>query len=449
MLLALSAALLPPAARAELSEVHEWGTFTVSSGSDGQPLAWYSTAGSITELPDFVLRNTGPGKALASPYAVRMETPVLYFYATAPTPVTVEATYAAGTITEYFPHAARLGTSVTWTGELAAPTDPQAAAALPSLAGKRGTHYGHARDVPDAWFFHATARCEPTGYPGYVAASPWEKYLFYRGAGDALPPLRASVDTGGTVTLLDFGTESSGGEAFALEVDGDQARWQAIAPHESGKPEIRTSRLDAPFRPLAGVEAELGAALEKTLVAAGLTVAEAKAMIATWRDVWFREHGLRVFALLPRTWVDTTVPLTIAPAPKKLTRVFVGRFELFTPTREQALSTLLKGVERAPDDATRAAFSALRLGRFDGAALKRAQDLETARMTRRMAELQRPRQRRGIPRGSGATAGRAGSYRCSRSRPGGNRCGFAAGTTAPWADGRRRDRPCRRRRSRG
>jgi hypothetical protein len=320
-----------------------------------------------------------------------METPVLYFYATAPTPVTVEAAYTAGTITEYFPHAARLDTSVTWTGELVAPTDPQAAAALPSLAGKRGTHYGHAREVPEAWFFHATARCEPTGYPGYVAASPWEKYLFYRGAGDALPPLRASVDTSGTFTLMSFDAEGSGGEAFALEVDGDRARWREIARGTNSEPAVRTGRLDAPFRPLPEVEAELGAAMERDLVAAGLTVAEASAMVATWRDVWFREHGLRVFALLPRAWVDQTVPLTITPAPKKLTRVFVGRFELFTPAREQALVTLLKDAKIASDAATRAAFDSLRLGRFDGAALKRAQDLEAARMARRMAELQRQR----------------------------------------------------------
>src|SRR5580698_3197799 len=38
-------------------EVHEWGTFTMVSGSDGAPLRWYQPRESLAELPPFVQHN--------------------------------------------------------------------------------------------------------------------------------------------------------------------------------------------------------------------------------------------------------------------------------------------------------------------------------------------------------------------------------------------------------
>lgn len=51
------AVFLGVAARAEDEgklEVHEWGTFTVISGSNGQPIQWYQPHEALSELPDFV-----------------------------------------------------------------------------------------------------------------------------------------------------------------------------------------------------------------------------------------------------------------------------------------------------------------------------------------------------------------------------------------------------------
>src|SRR6266446_9615320 len=36
-------------------EVHEWGTFTIVSGSDGQPIRWYQPRKTLVELPAFVI----------------------------------------------------------------------------------------------------------------------------------------------------------------------------------------------------------------------------------------------------------------------------------------------------------------------------------------------------------------------------------------------------------
>src|SRR5690349_1224244 len=67
--------------------VHEWGTFTSIAGKDGVALEWRPLNGA-TDLPKFVhsmqatdkgLRHAN-GKAELTA-AVRMETPVIYFYA--------------------------------------------------------------------------------------------------------------------------------------------------------------------------------------------------------------------------------------------------------------------------------------------------------------------------------------------------------------------------------
>ncbi len=184
-------------------EVHEWGTFTFVSGSDGVPVRWYLPQQSVAELPSFVQHNvtvfgkTGTGTFQGSPgdtplFAgngasaggdlVRMETPVLYFYPEAPMKVTVEAEYRAGRLTEWYPAPvestpqgiANLVSKTKWTGELVAPDDAHAAEEIPKLESSRGAHYGHAREVPGAWYFHSTMLSP--------AASGWEKFIFYRGA---------------------------------------------------------------------------------------------------------------------------------------------------------------------------------------------------------------------------------------------------------------------------
>src|SRR5205085_8877931 len=70
--------------------VHEWGTFTAIAGRDGKPLEWRPLVGP-SDLPSFVydLGGVQEGKGLRHGYqcfkcqeaTIRMETPVLYFYA--------------------------------------------------------------------------------------------------------------------------------------------------------------------------------------------------------------------------------------------------------------------------------------------------------------------------------------------------------------------------------
>src|SRR6184192_3400879 len=100
--------------------VHEWGTFTSIAGSDGTAVEWHALGGP-SDLPCFVERSAFNIKgALAG--TVRMETPVLYFYAPRETIVDVRVRFHGGVITEWFPRA-----SVTQTN---APTAPGSTSAI-------------------------------------------------------------------------------------------------------------------------------------------------------------------------------------------------------------------------------------------------------------------------------------------------------------------------------
>src|SRR6185369_1563445 len=91
-----------PSASAPLT-VHEWGTFTSVAGPDGQAVRWLPQDGP-QDLPCFVERNQLELKGAISG-TVRMETPVLYFYAPHPLEVSVDVRFPQGLMTEWYPHA--------------------------------------------------------------------------------------------------------------------------------------------------------------------------------------------------------------------------------------------------------------------------------------------------------------------------------------------------------
>ncbi len=84
--------------------VHEWGTFTSIAGKDGAALDWLPLTGS-TDLPGFVEHLREPGFKGGLRGTVRMETPVLYFYSSGETTVSVKVSFTKGLITEWYPHA--------------------------------------------------------------------------------------------------------------------------------------------------------------------------------------------------------------------------------------------------------------------------------------------------------------------------------------------------------
>ncbi len=405
-----------------------WGTLTLSPvAAEQEPDAAELPAFVLPEdrirptrrIPGFVVAGkTGTATWSASQgFFVRMETPVIYFYPNEAMPVSVEVSMRRGHITEWFPQHALGGADgmMRWAGDLSSPADPAAVSRLLPVDAAHGARYARAREVPDAWFFHTDAAAKAARVAHQVrilvekvragaAATPaaddsaeppppesWEKFIFYRGAGNELPPYRVEALPNGMVRLSHHGDGGGIRAAFLLEIGSRGARWGRIDPlpemtGNQGTPFV-DGDLKMPAAALPKGQEDLGAAMRVALTEAGLTSDEAKAMVATWGDLWFSETGTRVLAILPRAWVDSVLPLSITPAPSKLARVFVARFEVFTQEREQALLSLL-GAGEKPDADALEKFRTLHLDRFATAALERARRLADERMRKTFTELQ-------------------------------------------------------------
>jgi hypothetical protein len=291
---------------------HEWGTFTSIAGQDGQAVEWQPTQGP-SELPCFVRRVRVGGKGLLAG-TVRMETPVIYFYAPSDVTVNVKVRFKEGVISEWYPQAAvtpmslepttfsRAGfeSTIEWSDIKVTPRATEKFATDPS-----SSHYYAARATDAA--------------PLQVKREQ-EKFLFYRGVGRFASPLTAMVLDEGTIDVRNETGEPLG-DVVLFENRGGAITYQI--QHAT----MATARFDQPSA--AGDLPTLYAELERMLVSAGLYPKEAAAMVATWRDSWF-EEGTRVLYVVPRSNIDTVLPLDIRPQPAELARVFVGRTELVT-----------------------------------------------------------------------------------------------------------------------
>jgi hypothetical protein len=304
--------------------VHEWGTLTSIAGQDGRAVRWLPLSGP-PDLPCFVDRLHLDLKGGLSG-TVRMETPVLYFYAPSATSVNVTVRFKQGLVTEWYPRGAvtpasadgsSLGRSdfagsITWAGVKVL---PGAAESLPRES--TASHYYLARN---------------TDASPLQAGSSTEKFLFYRGVGGFQPPLAATVAADGKVIVTSRGGDAIG-DVILYENRGGTIAYDVR--HGS------TSRLTFDRPALDGESVTPVVELERILMSHGLYQKEARAMIDTWRDSWF-EEGTRLFYLVPPRALDATLPLAVDPRPSEIARVFVGRVELITFTTEQEVEQALR-----------------------------------------------------------------------------------------------------------
>jgi len=294
--------------------VHEWGTFTSVAGENGEAIAW-RTYGGPADLPCFVHRFGGFKSGLFG--TVRMETPVLYFYASRESIANVKVRFSNGTITEWYPQAAlsHLNDAIEWRDIR---VSPAAAADFP--VGGRG-HYYAARETDAAPLQVGTQR---------------EKFLFYRGVGTFPLPVSAKPLEDSKILAKNRGTDAIGGLILFQNRQG-KIEYQLAGTFES----------EIIFDPglFRSDPAALLTDLENILVRQGLYRKEAQAMIETWRDSWF-EEGTRLFYIVPKRVVDSILPLDIQPAPSETTRVFVGRMEIITPAIEQDVKHAIENNDR-------------------------------------------------------------------------------------------------------
>ena len=310
--------------------VHEWGTFTSVAGADGNPVEWAPLTGP-PDLPCFVYtsnRQLPKGSILGR---VRMETPVLYFYAPEPTTLSVSVDFPQGKITEWYPQASKklpangLSQHMEWNDVEVLP-----GAQLIFPQGSGTSHYYAARATDAA--------------PLRIGDQQ-EKMIFYRGVGYFQVPVRPRITEEGKLEI-----RNAGPETVPLVIAFES---------QAGKVGYRIARglKDTVMLEMPELTGDLGVLQQKLameMVEFGLYQKEAAAMIETWRDSWF-EDGMRVFYIVPSEQVDALLPLKITPAPASVGRVFVGRVEVLSGRTRRTIENAL----RADDTA-----ALVKMGRF-------------------------------------------------------------------------------------
>lgn len=318
---------------------HEWGTFTSLAGDQGQQIEWLPLEGQ-NDLPCFVERFRHFRGKFAMTATVRMETPVIYFYAPRPATVDVSVRFPSGLVTEWFPRAAVTPATAVTDGTLKTPgfvstatwsdvsVTPHADGAFP--AEDRSSHYYAARR---------------TDAVPLQVGDQREKFLFYRGVARIALPVSAVLSPDGSAAVTNTDSAPLG---TIVRFDRRHGRLgYEIA-------DMKTSRATLAAPALTGDLDSLANRLETILTREGLYRREAQAMVDTWRDSWF-EEGTRLLYIVPRATVDAMLPLDIRPRPVETARVFVGRLELITPATTAE-------VKRALETRDRSAL--LRYGRF-------------------------------------------------------------------------------------
>ena len=307
---------------------HEWGTFTSIAGETGQAVEWLPL-NSPSDLPNFVEHFRGTGFKVGLGGTIRMETPVLYFYSTRDTTVDVSVSFFHGLITEWYPRATHIeppsslenvalfqqqsSGSISWK---AVRVQPSASLVFPQEA--RPSHYYAARDV-------ASSPLRVTTKNG----NENEKFLFYRGVSVAPAPLSALVLPNGQIEAMN----QSPGEIPKLiffERRGEKVGFREADVVREGvilDPPVLNASLDSLFPDL-----------EASLISSRLYPEEAHAMLESWKDSWF-EEGSRLIYIVPNSFVEKILPLSIQPQPARIQRVFVGRMELLTPATQNAIET--------------------------------------------------------------------------------------------------------------
>jgi hypothetical protein len=361
--------------------VHEWGTFLGMSTADGTALdGMYHEEHA---LPAFV-HGRGRDQLKLPQMLLKGETPVIYFYTKEQQKVRVGVGFPKGIWTQWYPQAAmilpNLETQAEQSGELKGGricwyVDVVPRWALPGhLVAQKGAVpeinsvlpetssdalWNHARDV-DAAFVKTVdvTRAQP--------ANEFEKFLFYRGLGEARLPLHIQENDRGTLTL-DSGLDLAGGvrDVFVLRVEGGRGAYTyrpALRPGETASNVIPS--MDQSL-PLPQFTTRIGDDLAARLAQSGLFAKEARAMVNTWTSSYFQTEGIRVLFILPQSWTDAFIPMNIEPQPRKIVRVMVGRLEMLAADRQRKAEAAVRSLaSRDPGETARAYRFLYEQGRY-------------------------------------------------------------------------------------
>jgi len=324
--------------------VHEWGTFTSFQDSVGSTISGINVDDEPVphfvhrhrEMPVFTTRSKPALWSQGAPrchpdVTLRLETPVLYFY---PQPgyrtqtLDVTANFVGGWLTEFYPFAN--GQNSGFPGAL----DRSAQGSLQWKGLRLATDTKRLPQTREHVWLAPRAVNSAVVTEGQMEEA--EKYLFYRGVGHIDAPLIVSEQAGSLTISPRFATFRPFPELWLVRVQpdgrvryrhmraGDQGAEKVSIPADASTPSNR----DDLYR-------ELADALEKQ----GLFKEEALAMLETWKLSYFESEGTRLMFVLPRSWIDAQLPLSIS-VPADITRVMLGRIELVSSSQRAKLRRL-------------------------------------------------------------------------------------------------------------
>ncbi len=346
--------------------VHEWGTFLSMSGSDGMVLdGMYHEE---HKLPAFVHARSRDQLRLPCSL-IKGETPVIYFYSKERQNVRIGVGFPQGIWTQWYPQAAAVlpgliknaanpdhltGGRVCWYAEIIPPVQVPL-----EIAGKTGSVrrpdallpavstdalWNHAREV-DASFVKTWNASDGTNKPEY------ERFLFYRGLGRSRLPLHFDANDGGTLVLdRDPVIEQGVRHLFVIRIENGRGAYSYRPSLVAGQRISGVIPSLSESQPIDAFTRSIADALAARLTESGLYAKEARAMVNTWTTSYFQTGGVRVLYVLPQSWTDSFIPMTIAPAPREIVRVMVGRVELLSPERERLAERAVRDLaDRSPE----------------------------------------------------------------------------------------------------
>jgi len=309
---------------------HEWGTFTSVAGETGQAVEWLPLNGP-GDLPSFVEHFRGIGFKVGLGGTIRMETPVLYFYSTHDTTVDVSVSFVHGLITEWYPQATHVEPSPSLNNVAFFQQQSSGSISWNSVGVQPSANPVFPQEIQPSHYYAARhTNSSPLRISTYSGEES-EKFLFYRGVSVAPAPLFALVLPNGQIEAMNQSSIEIP-KLILFERRGEKIGFREVNTLREG------AILDPPILDASLALDSLLPDLESSLISGGLYPEEAHAMLASWKDSWF-EEGSRLIYIVPSSFVEKILPLSIEPQPAAIRRVFVGRMELLTPATQNAIET--------------------------------------------------------------------------------------------------------------
>ena len=369
-------------ANADALVVHEWGTYTSVQASDGHALGGVHHVDEALPLWVHQRNFDNPQsyffESLPEEPRQQLETPVLYFHSPKKQDVTVTVDFPEGVVGEWYPEAtsftpaigAMTGVgpgSMTWNLTMDPSIKPSELISV---------------SADEIWAPSRNVATTPVRFANPATGqSEVEQFLFYRGLGKFVPPVRVVSGTDKALHIVNDSPDGVG-SVFILIATETGGAFVSLGDL-GGKAELVTP-VPNPGLSVDAFVAAARAGLLGALVGTGLYADEAQAMVDTWTRSWFKNLGLRVLYVAPRKWTDQWLPTKVTPAPSSFVRTLVGRIEVLTAAEE---ADLVKQAQSASDAGTPIPLAPL--GRFAEPRLERVAELLTDPKAKALAEATR------------------------------------------------------------